>query len=136
MTDAVTVDAVTVGDHVCLTFSDPDERLDIVAEFVAEGLGCNHKVLCFTHSLTPQRLSDELTWRGVAVTPAVERGQLDVTGGEQLWAPSGSATAAPVLETLAGEIENASRQGYAGLRMTATATASTRSPWPSPRRRT
>ncbi|GAA3336553.1 hypothetical protein GCM10020358_29740 [Amorphoplanes nipponensis] len=119
MTDAVTVDAVAAGDHVCLTFSDPDERLDIVAEFVAEGLGCNHKVLCYTHSLTPQRLSDELTWRGVAVPPAVRSGQLDVTDGGQLWAPGGPATAAAMVEALAGEIEQAAGQGYAGLRMTA-----------------
>jgi hypothetical protein len=28
------VDALGPGDHACLTFSDPDERLDIVAAFV------------------------------------------------------------------------------------------------------
>jgi anti-anti-sigma regulatory factor len=119
MSDAVTVDAIEVGDHVCLTFSDPDERLDIVAEFVAEGLARDHKVLCFTDSLTPQRLIEELTWRGIAVSHAVDNGQLDVTGGQRLWLAGGETSAAAMMTTLAAEIDIACEQGYGGLRVTA-----------------
>jgi len=119
MSDAVTVDAVAAGDHVCLTFSDPDERLDIVAEFVAEGLDRRHKVLCFTDSIAPQRLTEELTWRGIAAAGAVDGGQLDVTDGQRLWMPDGGATVAAIRDTLAREIERACDEGFAGLRVTA-----------------
>jgi hypothetical protein len=33
----VPVDELTAGDHACLTFSDEEERLDLVAAFVADG---------------------------------------------------------------------------------------------------
>jgi hypothetical protein len=35
---ATPVDRLEPGDHACLTFSDPDERLDIPAALVADGL--------------------------------------------------------------------------------------------------
>ena len=37
MATATSVEALAPGDHACLTFSDPDERLDIVAAFVRDG---------------------------------------------------------------------------------------------------
>src|SRR5689334_6624908 len=38
MADMATVDRVDAGDHACLTFSDAEERLDLVAAFVRDGL--------------------------------------------------------------------------------------------------
>jgi hypothetical protein len=119
MSDAVTVDALDTGDHVCLTFSDPDERLDIVAAFVADGLDRAHKVLCFTDSITPKQLADELAAREVTVEEALQRGQLHISGGEQPWLAGGAMTAARMIETLAGEVDRAGSQGYAGVRVTA-----------------
>jgi anti-anti-sigma regulatory factor len=126
MSDAVTVDAVDVGDHVCLTFSDPDERLDLVAEFVAEGLERGHRVLCFTDSIEPDRFGQELTWRSVPVARAMAGQQLTISSGDRLWRPAGGMTAAAALHTLAGEIENACHQGYVGLRVTADMSWATR----------
>jgi len=119
MSDAVTVDAIADGDHVCLTFSDPDERLDIIADFVAGGLDRGHKVLCFTDSLSPRELTEELSWRGIAVAVATADGQLEVTDGGRLWFASGSTSAAATLDTLSAEVELARIQGYDGLRVTA-----------------
>jgi anti-anti-sigma regulatory factor len=119
MSGAVTVDAIADGDHVCLTFSDPDERLDIIADFVAGGLDSDHKVLCFTDSLTPQELTEELSWRGIAVARATADGQLEVADGSRLWFAGGSTSAAATLDTLAAEIERARNQGFGGLRVTA-----------------
>jgi anti-anti-sigma regulatory factor len=119
MNDAVTVDAIADGDHVCLTFSDPDERLDIIADFVAGGLDRGHKVLCFTDSLSPQELTEELSWRGIAVVRATADGQLEITDGGRLWFAGGGTSAAATLDTLAAETELARVQGYGGLRVTA-----------------
>ena len=52
MATATSVEALAAGDHACLTFSDPDERLDLVAAFVRDGLRASTKVLCLTESLS------------------------------------------------------------------------------------
>jgi anti-anti-sigma factor len=113
---ATSVEALTPGDHACLTFSDPDERLDLVAAFVREGLRASSKVLCLTDSVPPQRLRAELADRGVPGRPLRRRDQLTITASEESWLASGGAR---MVRQLAREIDAAQRDGYAGLRVTA-----------------
>ena len=47
---ATPVDRLEPGDHACLTFSDPAERQDILAAFVADGLGRGEKVISYTEN--------------------------------------------------------------------------------------
>jgi hypothetical protein len=46
VTDAAGVEDLRPGDHACLTFSDDEERLDVVAAFVRDGAGLHHKIVC------------------------------------------------------------------------------------------
>src|SRR5439155_9006588 len=48
MADTTTVDRVGAGDHACLTFSNAEERLDLLAAFVRDGLRAGQKVVCWT----------------------------------------------------------------------------------------
>jgi anti-anti-sigma regulatory factor len=109
------VDALGPGDHACLTFSDPDERLDIVAAFVRAGLEQGHKVLCFTDSVLP----DELELRSVSALDAIRRGQLSVRGSDRSWLAGGQPSGRRMVDLLAGQLDLAAREGYPILRMTA-----------------
>lgn len=113
------VDAVQPGDHACLTFSDPEERLDIVAAFVRTGLEKGDKVLCLTDSVAPEELPHELEVRAVAARDAILRGQLTVRGNEATWLADGPPSAQRMVDLLGGYLEEAARQGYPTLRMTA-----------------
>ncbi len=119
MENARSVEELTPGHHACLTFSDPDERLDIVAAFVRAGLQQGHKVLCFTDSVPVRRLPRELEARSVAALAAMERGQLTVSGSDRSWLADGAPSAGRMVDLLAGELDRAARQGYPVLRMTA-----------------
>ena len=66
------VEELGPGDHACLTFTDPDERLDIVAAFVRSGLDLGHKVLCFTDSVPVDRLPGEASQQLVTVRYTVD----------------------------------------------------------------
>ena len=55
---ATPVDQLEPGDHACLTFTDPAERTDILAAFVADGLDRGEKVISYTEG-------DQL-WDGTA----------------------------------------------------------------------
>jgi hypothetical protein len=114
-----TVDALAAGDHACLTFTDADERLDIVAAFVNTGLEAGHKVLCLTEAIEPARLSEELAQRSVLVAEPLRSGQLAIRGSDQSWLAQGTPTAAGMIEMLAMQLDLAAGQGYPGLRVSA-----------------
>jgi anti-anti-sigma factor len=113
------VDALGPGDHACLTFSDPDERLDLVAAFVGAGLDQGHKVLCFTDSVPADRLPGELEDRSVGALAAIRRGQLAVRDSDRSWLANGQPSARRMVDLLAGQLDEAAREGYPVLRMTA-----------------
>ena len=115
MADAETVGRVSPGDHACLTFSNAEERLDLVAAFVRDGLRRGQKVLCWTDELSPEGLAGELARRAVRPGAALRRGQLTVAAAAEFLHGTGAA----MVERLAGEVERAGREGYPGLRVTA-----------------
>ncbi|MEV0459646.1 MEDS domain-containing protein [Catellatospora methionotrophica] len=119
MADAVTVDEINPGDHACLTFTDPDERLDLVADFVADGLHRGQRVICFTDALTPDELSEELAMREVASVAAIDRGQLTLYTSQDAPAADGGATAERMVALIARERHQAARRGMPGLRVSA-----------------
>jgi hypothetical protein len=120
MANAATVDQVGPGDHGCLTFSDPDERLDLVAAFVRDGLRHRQRVLCWTDSLEPDRLATELVRRSVRGGAAMRRGQLSIVPAtESLLGPSDGGGVPRMVQMLANELDRTSREGFAGLRVTA-----------------
>jgi hypothetical protein len=45
MASVIPVDRLDAGDHACLTFSDPEERFDILAAFVAAGSARGDKII-------------------------------------------------------------------------------------------
>ena len=113
------VEELGPGDHACLTFTDPDERLDIVAAFVLAGLDKGHKVLCFTDSVPADRLPGELSARSVPAEDAMRRGQLAVRGSDRIWLAEGQPSARRMVDLLTGQLDLAAREGYPVLRMTA-----------------
>jgi hypothetical protein len=112
------VDKVGAGDHACLTFSDAEERLDLLAGFVRDGLRTGQKVVCWTDSVDPQALASEITARSVRPGAALRRGQLHIAAAGHSLLGS-RAGASGMVQVLAGELERAGREGYPGLRVTA-----------------
>lgn len=118
MADEVITDAVTSGDHACLTFTDLEERLDLVAAFVRDGLREGSKVLCWTDGEDPEQLATALASRSVRAGRALKRGQLRITPSSASLL-SGDGGAEQMVANLAGELSAAAQEGYPGLRVTA-----------------
>jgi anti-anti-sigma factor len=114
-----TIDDLQDGDHACVTFTDPQERLDVVASFVNGGLQVGHKVLCLTETISPEQLGREFEVRGIAVARALADGQLIIMSSEQSWLSDGTPTAAGMIQALAGQLDSAAGEGYPGLRVSA-----------------
>ena len=118
MGDASRVENLQPGDHACLTFSDDEERIDIVAAFVRDGLRLGQKVLCLTEAVPEATLAGELGQRGLPVDVAAEVGQLTVMGSGDVFISGGSFSMIHMIGTMRDEIEKARREGYHGLRIT------------------
>jgi anti-anti-sigma regulatory factor len=72
---------LTVNDHACLTFGEPEELFDLTAAFVRDGLDGGLKVVWLSDA-TPDRATAELARRGIAVDRALASGQLATVGYE------------------------------------------------------
>ena len=119
MADPATVDDLEPGDHACLTFSDADERLDIVAAFVRDGLEHGDKVVCLTDALSPGDLAAELSGRGLPVASSTHSGQLEVAPSVSTYIASGTFDPEQVISGLRSRIDAAFGAGYPGLRISA-----------------
>jgi anti-anti-sigma factor len=112
MAAAIPVNRLEPGDHACLTYSDPEERLDILAAFVSAGIGRGDKVICYTNTAG---IVDDLRERDAV---AAER-QLSVVSTERFWGAGSGPDAVTMVERLAGEMARAESEGRQGLRITA-----------------
>lgn len=126
MADAPTVDRLSGGLHACLTFSDPDEWFDLLAAFVRDGLRRSEKVVCWTDSVDPQQLARELVARSVRPGAALRRRQLSIATAAGTLLAAGRANAAAMLDMLASRRDQAARDGYPGLRVSADMSWATR----------
>ncbi|MBL7260637.1 MEDS domain-containing protein [Paractinoplanes lichenicola] len=98
-----TVDRLEPGDHACLTYSDAEERLDLLAAFVGRGAQLGERVLCFTDD----PVGADLRQRGV---PAGE----NVVPIQELWGAGAQPDAAAMVRRLSAERDRSPR----GLRVT------------------
>ncbi|MEV4640690.1 MEDS domain-containing protein [Actinoplanes sp. NPDC049548] len=97
-----------------MTFSDPHERLDILAAFVAAGRERGDKVMCFTDAISVDELRADLLERGLDSGPDVHVARVD-----RLWGGAAAPEAATMVEVLAQEVRKALGEGRSGLRITA-----------------
>ncbi len=69
-----------------------DGNGDLIAAFLRDGLRTGHKVICWTDTITPDVLADQLAARSVRPGAALRRGQLRLPPRRpgRCWAPARS----------------------------------------------
>jgi MEDS: MEthanogen/methylotroph, DcmR Sensory domain len=104
---------LTVNDHACLTFGEPEELFDLTAAFVRDGLDGGLKVVWLSDA-TPDRATAELARRGIEVEAALASGQLAAVGYEDRLLAGQVFSPGQAMTWLAHEMETC---GQAGLRL-------------------
>ncbi|MFI5935930.1 MEDS domain-containing protein [Actinoplanes sp. NPDC051494] len=107
------VDRLAPGDHACLTYSDTEERLDILAAFVAAARSRGDRVICYTDVADVDDLRAELLGRGGADGSAPT-----ILPMERLWGGSVGPDAETMVELVEREVRAALRDGHNGLSVT------------------
>jgi len=111
------VEQLRLGDHVCWTFDDDDERLAAMARLVAVGINDSHKVLYLTGPMRPEALLDNLDARGVPTGRAVDDGQLAVRPADEVYLAHGEFDPDRSLGALRDQVSLARDEGWKGLRL-------------------
>jgi anti-anti-sigma regulatory factor len=107
---------LTVNDHACLTFGDPEELLDLTAAFVRDGLSGGLKVIWLSEGAPAQAVA-ELARRGIAVEPAVAGGQMTAAAWEGSLLSGRAFAADHAMGWLTGQVAASLSQGFPGLRV-------------------
>ncbi len=111
------VGRLQLGDHVRAFVEDADERLELMAQTVTTGLDAGDRVMVFTAALPPLGVLAGLEARGLAVGAAARSGQVRVLSAQEAYLPAGRFEPPRMLDSLAGHIERATKDGFAGLRL-------------------
>jgi anti-anti-sigma regulatory factor len=107
---------LTVNDHACLTFGEPEELFDLTAAFVRDGLSSGLKVMWLSDSASMQAVS-ELARRGIAAESAMAAGQMAAAACEGRLLAGQAFTADHALGWLSGEMAACRQEGFPGLRV-------------------
>jgi len=65
------------GSHICQIYTEPDERLDAVFEFISSGLQTGGQTYCISEQPTDEILGDYLASSGVSLPGAKQSGQFN-----------------------------------------------------------
>ena len=80
--------SVPAGSHICVFYSDPATRDEVVMPFLAQGLRTGEKCVCVLASLDPQEVLAQLGHH-VDLDLSVERGQLELATPAEAYLPTG-----------------------------------------------
>jgi anti-anti-sigma regulatory factor len=107
---------LTVSDHACLTFGDPEELFDLTAAYVRDGLAGGLKVVWVSEA-GPDKAVAELARRGIAVEPAIAVGQVAAAPCEGRLLSGQAFSSGYAMRWLRAEMAACRDQGYPGLRV-------------------
>ena len=107
---------LTVNDHACLTFGEPEELLDLTAAYVRDGLSSGLKVVWLSDA-APVQAVPELARRGIAVASAVAAGQMTAEAWEGRLLSGQAFTADQAMGWLSAEMAACRKEGFPGLRI-------------------
>ncbi|MFY9927407.1 MAG: MEDS domain-containing protein [Streptosporangiaceae bacterium] len=107
---------LTVDDHACLTFGEPEDLFDLTAAFVRDGLASGLKVVWLSDA-GAQQATAELGRRGIGVEAAMTSGQLATAGCDGCLLSGQAFSSSQALAWLAGQMAACRDSGFPGLRV-------------------
>ena len=107
---------LTVNDHACLTFGEPEELFDLTTAFVRDGLADGLKVVWLSGAGSGPA-TRELAQRGIALEPALASGQMAAKEYEGRLLSGQAFSADQALRWLGGQVAVCRDAGFPGLRV-------------------
>lgn len=107
------------GDHVCAIYSNETELVQIVSDFLAEGLHKSERCWYLPASDNPSAIRRALKERRIDVMRATERGALRILSSDAAYSVRGDFDPEDTLAVFSSAIEQALSDGFSGFRAAA-----------------
>ena len=107
------------GDHICALYSNTAELVDIVADYVVDGLRRSQRVWFITPGNEAPAVSEALARRGVDVAAQSARGALRLISGSDTYLVHGSFEPERAIQTFSDAIDQTYRDWFTGFRAAA-----------------
>ncbi len=112
-----TDDPVPEGTHLCLIFTDEQERVDCLLKFLLSGLQSGERTACFSEKLDEKTVREFLTRNGISYDERKEKNAITLSGTSAVYFKDGVFDPERMLKTLTAFYQDAKTQGFAGARV-------------------
>lgn len=105
------------GTHMCLIYSDEEERSRVITQFLESGLKTGNKVGYFTDKTSLEEVSNWLREKGVELPASDDSSQLIIDSTENTYFPNGKFVPEKTIETLKSLYTNAINENFQAVRI-------------------
>lgn len=109
-------DELPTGTHICLIYSEEEERRSIISGFIEKGINSGEKVIYMADGTTENEIWDWLKEKGIDIAREDIGDQLEVVDAEKTYCPKGKFCPSTMLETLRNTYDRAIDSGFSGVR--------------------
>lgn len=109
---------VPKGSHICMLYDREEERLQLLREFILEGIQNREKIVYLAESENSKKISDLINSVDSESTIHLRTQQIVLTSGEKIYLKNGKFETQDTLEKLKDLVEQAESEGWKGLRVT------------------
>ena len=105
------------GTHMCLIYSNEDERRNVISQFLNSGLSENERVGYFADEMSPEEVRTWLATMNLKLPDQEKNGQFLCSKAVDTYCPSGTFEPDDMIHTLKTSYTDARDDGYPGLRV-------------------
>jgi hypothetical protein len=106
------------GAHICYVYNDEEERQQVIADFIRDGLAENELVGYFVNDISPQEMREHLASLGVVLPPGSPPAQLAMSEAIHTYCSGGCFEPDAMLKKVDDFYQRSAREGYRGARIT------------------
>ena len=107
-----------VGSHMCLIYSNEEERKKIISKYLGAGNSSEEKVAYFADEMSPEEIKKWLSEMGISMPPEDKKDSFSVTSTADTYHPDGTFNPSEMLDTLKVFYKTAKAEGYTASRVT------------------
>jgi len=105
------------GTHMCLIYSNEEERIDVIARFLDSGLKTCERVAYFSDEASADEVKAWLIEKGIEIPKGKDSKQFSISSTALTYHPNGKFVPEEMLETLKAFYNNACNENYPNTRV-------------------
>jgi len=112
-----TDEKIPMGTHMCLIFSEDEERVNSLLKFLYSGLVNNERCSCFTEKISEEDIRNFLEENNIDYSECVENKSISLSKTNEVYFPQNSFTPEKMLSLLGSFYDETQAQGYSACRV-------------------